>query len=307
MVPESFDKGQVISPHTLHCYTDGSKNSQGHTGLGVAIFRPDSPQIPPHLHNRYLGMEATVFQAEVSAILESCYLIYCYLKQHQSIPRRVIIYTDNQAAILALQNTYTTSRLVRQCISSLNTLGLTTHILIRYVKAHSGYVGNELADSQAKYATTQPLPYNKPLVALSKASFKQHINEAIRNEWAKRWAESPVKQTKCWFPTLSPAKSSLLIQQPRAVFSRAVRFLTGHCFLRRQRTLVDQSAPSDLCRLCNREKERAIHILTECPCLQPLRLQTMGSAFLSPTVPSWQPRRLLAFLASPRVADLELD
>ena len=53
--------------------------------------------------------------------------------------------------------------------------------------------------------------------------------------------------------------------------------------------------------------ERAIHILAECPILHPIRYKYMRSAFLSTAAPAWQPRRLLAFLACPRIADLERD
>ena len=47
-----------------------------------------------------------------------------------------------------------------------------------------------------------------------------------------------VSQTKVWFPQIDLKKSKYLLTQPRDSFSRAVRFVTGHCFLRYQRALV---------------------------------------------------------------------
>lgn len=221
--------------------------------------------------------------------------------------RRVIIYSDSQAALQALQSSFTTSKIVRQCIASLNALGSSVHVLLRYVQAHSGWVGNEMADYQAKLAVRQPRPYLSPLIPLAKSHYNRYITHALTNLWTQRWQDHPDCQTKAWFPAPSPAKSKYILSQPREVFSRAVRFLTGHCFLRRQRLLTDVPAPSITCRLCGHHRERAIHILTSCDTLQPLRITFLGTPKLSSSSPSWQPRNLLAFIACPRISDLEKD
>ena len=208
---------------------------------------------------------------------------------------------------MAINNSFVTSRLVQQCIASLNALGSHAHVLLRYVKAHCGHEGNEMADRLAKLAVSQPTPYQGPLLPLSKSHYKAYINEAIYQLWTTRWKNYPACQTKCWFPDISPAKSKFLLSQPRDILSRAVRFLTGHCFLRRQRILTKMPAPSIYCRYCGNAPERAIHILTECPFFQPYRITHLGTPTLSPTAPLWLPRNLLALLACPRISDMEKD
>ena len=164
-----------------------------------------------------------------------------------------------------------------------------------------------MADQLAKLAVSQPTPYKSPLLPLSKSYYKAYIADAISRLWSARWQEYPSCQTKCWFPTLAPDKSKILLAQPRDVLSRAVRFLTGHCFLRRQRILTKMPAPSIYCRYCGNAPERAIHILTECSFFQPLRITHLGTPMLSPTAPLWLPRNLLALLACPRISDIEKD
>ena len=102
-----------------------------------------------------------------SDVLEGIFRVYKYLENHPHLPRSLIIYSDSQAALQALNNSFVTSRLVHQCISSLNALGTTTHVLLRYVKAHSGHEGNEIADFQAKLAVSLPVPYTNPILPLS--------------------------------------------------------------------------------------------------------------------------------------------
>ena len=186
--------------------------------MGLAIIPPRkyrNRNTTTEVVSKYLGLEATVFQAEVLAILEACHHLFDYLNTHPSIRRTVIIYIDNQAALPALASDEVKSRTVAQCISSLSSLGQTTRIYLRYIKAHAGHVGNEIADKAAKLGSSRPVPYSRPLTYLPHSLFKAHIKSALYDAWNLRWSQSKTGQTKVWFPVLSARKSRYLLTQPR--------------------------------------------------------------------------------------------
>ena len=61
-----------------------------------------------------------------------------------------VINCDSQAAIMALDNTKIKSKMTLEAVLALNKLGENNQVLIRWIPAHSGYLGNEKADSLAK-------------------------------------------------------------------------------------------------------------------------------------------------------------
>ena len=63
---------------------------------------------------------------------------------------RIRICTDSQAAIMALSSHKVTSRLVWECIKTLNELAEHNKITLMWVPGHCGVEGNEKADELAK-------------------------------------------------------------------------------------------------------------------------------------------------------------
>jgi hypothetical protein len=88
-------------PDVLVWYTDGSRTDSG-TGSGIHGLRPNRS------YCFSLGKYATVFQTEIYAILQCAY---------ENIRRayrnkRILIFSDSQAALKALSGPKVTSRLV---------------------------------------------------------------------------------------------------------------------------------------------------------------------------------------------------
>jgi ribonuclease HI len=108
-------------------YTDGSRTAEG-TGVGVygqSIHRRLS--IP-------LGRHATVFQAEVYAIL-----VCAHETEAQGQPERCIsICSDSQAALEALQAAKTMSPLVQQRQQALNDISARHAVRLYWVPGHAG-------------------------------------------------------------------------------------------------------------------------------------------------------------------------
>ena len=95
-------------------------------------------------------MHTTVFQAEIIAINEACKK---FIDTKQSNMQFIKIFSDSQAAILALNSNTVTSSLVKQTIITLNLLADSTkRVEICWIKAHIGHDGNERADQLAREA-----------------------------------------------------------------------------------------------------------------------------------------------------------
>jgi len=112
-------------------FTDGSRTTEG-TGAGVygqSVNRRLSIAV---------GKHATVFQAEVYAILACVHEI-----ETQDQPEKYIsICSDSQATLKALQAAKTTSPLMQQCQEALNDISTWHAVRPYWVPGHSGVRGN---------------------------------------------------------------------------------------------------------------------------------------------------------------------
>ncbi|GBN79508.1 hypothetical protein AVEN_205507-1 [Araneus ventricosus] len=133
---------------TYEVYTDGSKINE-ETGLAVCILK-DNDNSQNFLFK--LKPYNSVFQAELAAIQFAA-------NWAVSENSKINLYTDSLSSILALQSASSRSNFVNKAKTELfkakNLVGLS------WVKAHVGIQGNELADQQAKLATTTELSWSK--------------------------------------------------------------------------------------------------------------------------------------------------
>ena len=110
--------------------------------------------IAPERMSRRLNNDNTVFQAEMYALAEAPIFIKRYMaeyKRHIKNDRKVIILCGSQAGIKALISPHikcSTTKLVFGRLSALAEEGI--EIIIRWIKAHNDYRGNEIADNMAK-------------------------------------------------------------------------------------------------------------------------------------------------------------
>jgi len=132
---EDWTKGTGAPPAVkwLIWFTDGSKMREGiRAGVyGQSVGRRLSFS---------LGRYATVFQAEIYAILACVYEI-----QFQNRPEKYVsICSDSQAALKFLQAVTTMSPLVQQCQKALNNISIQHAVGLFWVPGHAGVRGNEI-------------------------------------------------------------------------------------------------------------------------------------------------------------------
>jgi ribonuclease HI len=151
-IGEQSDWNGKKSPELPWChlvfFTDGSR-TDNKSGAGVFGFTPKTNI------SLSLGTYATVFQAEVSAILTCKNLC-----EKRYSGRHILIHTDSQAALMVLNSHQVNSRLVWECIQALVKLSTQNHMELCWVPGHRGIEGNEEADKLEKELTLLSLDQN---------------------------------------------------------------------------------------------------------------------------------------------------
>ena len=284
-------------------YTDGSlyKNASG-AGAYIEINSEPRLTISERLQ------PCTVFQSELRAIKAAC--DFLNKEKYSTLLGRINFYIDNQAAIKALESSTISSALVLETKQALQELGSSTWVKLNWIKAHIGHPGNELADQAAK-AGSQSTRYPKNVVIkTAHATIKQAVRRRRDALWQEEWnAEKECRQTKLLVPEIAPQIWRTIRRERQKCVSSVARFLTGHTFMRRHDTItkIGRAAALDsediLCRLCLEGEETPIHLVTECPCLNQLRLSTLYSWQLD-RPPPWT-KELLIFIQDDAIRALE--
>ncbi|KAJ8924069.1 hypothetical protein NQ315_006848 [Exocentrus adspersus] len=173
-----------------------------------------------------LGSYATVFQAEVFAIL--------IVAQREDVKNcteeRIFICSDSQAALRAISSPRTRSMLVQECGDALESLARQKEMELVWVPGHMGIPGNERADQLARLGSGEP----PPILGISRGS----INGAL-SRWAYRrlgmsWRmNTGCRQAHNFLDGPDMSKTVWLLNLSRRALNQMVGILTGHCRLRR--------------------------------------------------------------------------
>ena len=127
-----------LTKQGLIWFTDGSKTEKG---VGAAAWR----QGGGHEVVCSLDIHATVFQAEVRAIAECAQAML----EGDCRGSPVVICSDSQAALGALDGYLVRSREVLRCRGLLGELARANSVSLLWVPGHWGVIGNEKADRLA--------------------------------------------------------------------------------------------------------------------------------------------------------------
>ena len=221
---------------------------------------------------------------------------------HGSVSRPITIYSDSQASILALGTIWIKSLLVQETIDLLDQAAeLCASLTIRWVKAHVGHDGNEMADDAAvegRDSSAAPV-WDTPLLA--KAVMHSEIDKLTTRLWESVWDEViGCRQTRHFYPKgPRPQFFKEIIHLPRIIVGQLIQILTGHTFLKRHQAVIDESdrqrtlealnwdnadndgnaiidAADPSCSRCNNGDETPLHLLSECEPLGDLRRKIFG-------------------------------
>ncbi|KAJ6029797.1 hypothetical protein N7499_012205 [Penicillium canescens] len=263
-------------------YTDGS-GFEGHIGAAAVNIHDGDTVISDR---RHLGTESqsTVYAAELSGIEMALARAISDNKANtkdtrskRTTAREVIILSDSQAAIQAVQNPQRPSGqyVLKLLYSHVRTLrSQSTFVTLRWIPAHVGVPGNEAADGNAKCAALESAGgatggADQPIIRLAAAA-KRMVRERIQDRWKKQWESErtaqPTKRLVEWpnkkvlrlYECLSKPRSSIMIQM------RSMRIALRH-FLYKINEVESDKCP------CGEGSQTPRHVLLQCQTYGELR------------------------------------
>lgn len=261
------DGSRPLQPCESEWYTDGSKGEKG-TGAGILGVQDGVGIVVP------MGMFPTVFQAEVTAIMECA----VYNLNRGITDRNISIFSDSQAALRALDSCTFTSRLVWDCLIAVSLLGMKNNVTLCWVPGHSGIEGNEVADRLANDGASAPFVGPSPFCGVSRAQANYAIMSWARERHSKRWAELPLlRVSKLSLSSPSVKVASELLRLGRSELRLVVGLITGHGHLRKHLSRMGIYTGDPVCRKCGISEETADHLLYDCIGLCEVRAATLGT------------------------------
>ena len=261
-----------ITSETITCYTDGSLSDSG-SGAGY-IITTDNNNTTLEERSFKLPDYCTVYQTELTAIIEACKYLSSYTNSH------IIIWSDSLSSIQAISSLSTRSRTTRDCYDTLNALGSNNTLEIRWIAAHIGLWGNEKADELAKLGTTSELVLKCPI---PQSYIKRQIDNKVHRLNQDIWLTDGPRHTKL---TLGQKHTKIInnintsLINNRQDYRTAVHLITGHCGLNKHLHTIRKSSTS-ACPMCGDGEETVSHFLGQCPAIAQLRGQYFRDYYLS--------------------------
>ncbi|KUM55612.1 hypothetical protein ACN42_g11637 [Penicillium freii] len=284
---------KAISRLSVRLYTDGS-GYQGGIGAAVYPVHPNA-QDDSRLCNMGTDDDATVYAAELRAIEMALEIIKEKSTNDNNswrdrlAERGATIFTDNQAALRAIRNPRMPSGQVylEGCLRLLewsDNEGI--QVELRWIPAHEGIPGNEIADMLAKTAATQKANIQQTntnhnrfirLAAAASKSIKQESSIAWEKEWTKGGIRRTARRTRRLIDV--PNKSNLLYWKGlrKATTSVLIQLRTGIIGLAEYLCKIKKT-DSPRCK-CDLGNQSVRHVLLECPLLEELRAEMVEELF----------------------------
>jgi ribonuclease HI len=162
-----------------HIYTDGSKSEQG-VGSGVAVFigKVLTEQLKFKLDKRCSNN-----QAEQLAIMKALEVLETQTANHNA-HKIAVIYTDSKITMESIRSAKNHTHLIEEIRKRTVNLNKNNwRIEFKWVKAHVGIHGNEMADRLAKEA---PQNHNETYSRIPKSAIKRDNRKQSIRKWQRQ-------------------------------------------------------------------------------------------------------------------------
>ncbi len=283
-----------------YAYTDGSGIS-GSIGSGSIIRKGQQIE---NLLSASLGQHNTVYQGELKAI-EMVVSQLLDLDPATWTEIRV----DNQAVLSRLNSGKASNELENECMKKLCQLGAKTKLTLRWVRAHIGTEGNELADALAKQGSIEADPV---VVQLPRIYRKQILRSYTEKLWLEEWktligTKYGHRNSKFWLANPDPKNMiKQLIRADQKQVGLLIAFISGHSAIGEHWSRTNKKDWIQDCRLCGGEPETNEHLLI-CPDLRHERLLAFGTSDKDQIQKYWNMVNALQFVKNEKVKKVLVD
>jgi ribonuclease HI len=248
-------------------FTDGSKR-EDRVACGVYCQQTNLRK------SLRLSDYGTVMQAETIGLMTAVELMIA----NDTEDRNIVILTDSQALIKALDKNTVTSKTTIECIEKLkllasNNIGIT----IGWVPGHSDIEGNEIADELAEDGLDHELidkELHRPESSKA-AAIKEYEEISRRRIWTDK---EGLEHSKLMINCHRKERFSRLLELNRRNLRVIIGIISGHCCLKKFLYRIGKVG-DNMCRFCEGYEEDMKHVLTECLELRETRRRTLGSEF----------------------------
>lgn len=259
---EDWQVGLETTRFTDIWYSDGSKKDDL-VGVG-ACNNAGSVEISIRLSGH-----ATIMQAETIGIR------ICAEQLAEASPgRKILIQSDSQAAIKALDNPVIRTETVRKCAEALNSLARENEVVLGWIPGHSNHPGNDKADRLANEGAEKPeIDLEVPEASSSKAfKITEWEKTQKKNEWLAKRPDNG-EYAKTLIDKLRDGNK--LLAKSRMQIRARISIITGHA--RTNKYLLRAKGEGDgLCRFCSSAYEDVKHLLKDCRRLDRIRRDIIG-------------------------------
>jgi hypothetical protein len=105
---------------------------------------------------------------------------------------------------------------------------------------------------------------------------------------------------KIFFPEPNEKLSRSILKLDRQSYGEVFRWISGHNFLKRHRSLLEPLIyPDNVCRACLEDEETSSHLILQCPAFGQARNRIFGQ-FLLPEEPEWTVSQLWKMIEATR-------
>jgi len=283
---EDWFNGIFPPEHEIVLYSDGSLIRDS-AGAGLYCDKLNVQRSIP------LGNYASIFLAEIRAIIEGCHAI----KESNITNEIVFICSDSQAALKALSSVEMKSALTLECWELLNNLASDNRIDLLWVPAHSNIDGNEKADELAKKGALSKFIGPEPVIGTPYSNIRRKITTLRSKMFVSHWNNLPsCRQAKNCIK-IDKKTSKFLLNVSRTRLKKYVGTVTGHFgFNNHLTTIGKRTDPS--CE-CGEHRETAEHFLCYCPAFITARRKHLGGYTIRYNlIRSLQPKDILNYITS---------
>jgi len=185
-----------------------------------------------------------VFQTEIYAILQCA----CENIRRAYKNKRVLIFSDSQAALKALSSQKVTSGRFAGCLDALFVLATLNEVTLIWVPGHRGILGSEEADKLARQASAMLLLGPEPALGIPKCLAREAIKNWTEHQHYSTWRDLPGhRHGKLFIGRPCKKRADDLLKLCRHQLKMVAAILTGHAPVRGHLYIMGQFHADPTC------------------------------------------------------------